>query len=162
MHRLLWRVLLMMMSMLLLVRIELLRPLLMLLPNGRHLPRGRHERHRGYELEDALRDSLRTTGSILVGHHSVYLCFLLLPWVHGLSLQRWVGDPAAVPDTSNVVSRNNLCQPPRVDVPNFDEARVEEKDVRRVARNALGRTFPFNDDTRTDRIAVFVNVQTEF
>jgi hypothetical protein len=109
-----------------------------------------------------LRDSLRATGTILVGHHSVHLRFLLLSRVHGLSLQSRVRNTAAVPDASDIVSRDDLRQPPRVNVPDFDEARVEEEDIGRMACDTLGRTFPFNDNARTDRIAVLVDMQTEF
>jgi hypothetical protein len=49
-----------------------------------------------------------------------------------------------IPDTLYVVSRDNLRESASLDVSNFDEARVEEDDIRRVVRCVFGGTFPFD------------------
>lgn len=49
-----------------------------------------------------------------------------------------------VPEAAHVVSGDDLCQTTSVDMTNFDEAGIEEKDIRRMERYALGGTFPFN------------------
>ena len=52
--------------------------------------------------------------------------------------------PAAVPDATDIVPWDDLCQPSGLDVPDLDEARIEEEDVRMMQRNAFGGAFPFN------------------
>ena len=44
----------------------------------------------------------------------------------------------------------------------FNEARVEKEDVRRVVGNPLGSSFPFNSDDRTTRVTMTVDIHAEF
>jgi hypothetical protein len=50
----------------------------------------------------------------------------------------------AVPDTPDVVTRDDLREPAGFDVPDFDEARVEEEDVRWMVRGTFGGALPFD------------------
>jgi hypothetical protein len=51
---------------------------------------------------------------------------------------------SAVPDTPNIVTRDDLCEPAGLDVPDFDEAGVKEEDVGWVVRGAFGGAFPLD------------------
>ena len=49
-----------------------------------------------------------------------------------------------VPDTADVVAGNDLCEAAGLDVPDLDEAAVEEKDIGRMESHAFCGSFPFN------------------
>jgi hypothetical protein len=66
---------------------------------------------------------------------------------------------APIPSASNMLSRDDLCEPPGLGVPDLDEARVEEQHVRRVVRRALRRALPFDHRHSARRVPVPIDVQ---
>jgi hypothetical protein len=60
------------------------------------------------------------------------------------------------------VSWDDLGQATSLDVTNFDEAGIKEKDIGWVEGNAFSGTFPFDGPGVTAWVTVFVDVKSEF
>jgi hypothetical protein len=68
----------------------------------------------------------------------------------------------AIPETVNVVARYDLGQAACLDVSDFNEAGVEEKDVGRMKGDFDGCAFPLDSYQRAAGFSVFVDEETEF
>ena len=108
------------------------------------------ERDSGYQLAHMLHNVARAHApgpgdGVGAVHDEMYLC-LLHDVVLGINW-RCVGsdaDTATIPRASNFIARDDLCQAPGCDMSDFDEARVEQEDIRRMEGDALCCSFPFN------------------
>ena len=74
---------------------------------------------------------------------------------------RNTSDTAAVPDTADVVARNNLCKTTCFDVSDLDEAAVEQEDVGRMPCDMLCCAFPLDGSNRAAGISVAINVEAK-
>ena len=96
-------------------------------------------------------------------HHPVYPGFLRDDFIprtfrDGLRVIR----ASAVPDTSHVVSGDDLDETACLNVSDLDESAVEEEDVGWVPGDSLCCAFPLDCAYATARISVFVDIQSEF
>jgi hypothetical protein len=125
----------------------------------------------GNELKDVLHDagarqscatlSLRP---VVCAHDAMHAHFLrrrFLPHPVGTWRDRWRQPPTPIPDACQVVSRDDLTQPPGFDVAHFDEVRVEDEDVWRVPGDVLRCAFPFDGALSTTWVAIAVHIQPE-
>ena len=69
---------------------------------------------------------------------------------------------STIPDTSYVVSGDDLDEAARLYVADFNESAVEEKDVRWVPGDPLCCSFPLDCGYTTTRVSVFVDIQPKF
>src|SRR5258707_13484079 len=66
-----------------------------------------------------------------------------------------------IPDTSEVVTGDDLTQTPSFNMSHLDETRVEDEDVWWVPRDVLGSSLPFDGPFCATRVAVVVHIQPE-
>jgi hypothetical protein len=69
--------------------------------------------------------------------------------------------PAAIPRAPNLIAWDDLSKATGFDVPHFNEAGIEEKDVWSVERNTFGGAFPLNSAYGSAGVSVFVDVQAK-
>jgi hypothetical protein len=119
-----------------------------------------------YVLHNAAPGARRTRAlrRVVCAHDAVYAGLLrrrFFPRPTGTRRDRRRRPPAPIPDASQVVSGDDLAQPPGFDVAHFDEARVEDEDVWWVPGDVLRCAFPFDGTLCTTWVAVPVHIQPE-
>lgn len=67
-----------------------------------------------------------------------------------------------IPCTSNLIPWDNLSKATSLNVPYFNEARIEEKDIGCVECNTFSSAFPLYSAHGSAGIPMFVDVQSEF
>ena len=85
------------------------------------------------------------------------LAISLRDWRHGRS----TGDAATIPNAPNVVAGNDLGEATRFDVPDFDEAAVEQEDIWWVPGHMLRSTLPLDSADRTTGITMTINIKSK-
>lgn len=108
--------------------------------------------------------STRSGDGVGCVHHSVDARLLRHPLrpALGPGVDDVGAQPAAVPQAVDVAAGDDLHETAGRDVPDLDEARVEEQDVGRVDGDLLGGAFPFDGAQRATGFAVLVHVKPEF
>lgn len=107
--------------------------------------------------------SWRSARELRAIHDTVNLSFLYHPvviraWASGTGIETAPSIPKAV----NVVARDDLRQTSGHDMTYLNKPRVKEQNVGSVERSAFCGAFPLDNAATTARIAVFVDVQSEF
>lgn len=69
---------------------------------------------------------------------------------------------SSIPDASEVVTRDDLAQPPSFNMSHLNESRVKYKDVWRVPCDVFGSAFPLDGPFCATRVTVAVYIQPEF
>ena len=87
-------------------------------------------------------------------------CFLPGP----VGSSRDTGDrrSSTITDASEVVTRDDLAQPPSFNMSYLNEPRVEYKDVWGMPCDVLGSAFPLDGPFRATWVTVVVYIQSEF
>lgn len=97
--------------------------------------------------------------------HDVYPRFLYNTLVAAfpcLVIGNGLVEPATIPYAVDVVPRDDLREPACLQMSDFDETRVEEKDVGIVKRDAVGCSFPLHGTGPATGLPFLVDVHTEF
>lgn len=109
----------------------------------------------------SLRLHHRVNASLSCGCILVPSCWTRCAWKHGRLEARKITPP--VPGAVDVGPLDDLDEFTEGDVADFDEAGIEDDDVRRVEGYPLGSPFPLDHcDLAIRQVAVSVNVETEF
>lgn len=123
------------------------------------------------ELENVLRDSPACGWHTLGFHHGVDTRFAWIALVPPTGPRRCWESPlvqprqtaTAVPCAVHVCALYDLHEFPLRDVPDFDEARVENEDIGGMERHAFSGALPLDDtDLTVRRIAMPINVHSKF
>lgn len=94
--------------------------------------------------------------------HPRLLCHALRPAFRSGCIRLATCSASSVPDATHVVAWYDLCKTTGLDVPDLDEARIEQENVWRVPGDVLGCAFPFDRLHRPTGVTVTVDVQTKF
>jgi len=89
--------------------------------------------------------------------------FLLFVGGNNSGCRRLIGvDTAAVPDTTNVASLNDLHKSTGMDMSDLDESGVKEEDMWCMEGHAFSGSLPFDSASCSTGVSMFINKETKF